>query len=110
MKNYIEYFKFHEFVSFEKKIIREVKEKELSKIKTLMQAYEDFENKKTFEWRFEFPEVLDYEGNFKGFDLIIGNPPYVVKKKQNIRNMNGITIYTLCFLKWDLKLQNIIVI
>ena len=42
-----------------------------------MQAYEDFENKKTFEWRFEFPEVLDYEGNFKGFDLIIGNPPYI---------------------------------
>ena len=77
LKNYIEYFKFHEFVSFEKKIIREVKEKELSKIKTLMQAYEDFENKKTFEWRFEFPEVLDYEGNFKGFDLIIGNPPYI---------------------------------
>lgn len=81
LKNYIEYFKFHEFVSFEKKIIREVKEKELSKIKTLMQAYEDFENKKTFEWRFEFPEVLDYEGNFKGFDLIIGNPPYIDYRK-----------------------------
>ena len=29
-----------------------------------------------FEWRFEFPEVLDDEGNFAGFDLIIGNPPY----------------------------------
>ncbi|BBG65895.1 putative type IIS restriction/modification enzyme [Hydrogenimonas sp.] len=29
-----------------------------------------------FEWRFEFPEVLDEEGNFVGFDLIIGNPPY----------------------------------
>ena len=87
LKNYIEYFKFHEFVSFEKKIIREVKEKELSKIKTLMQAYEDFENKKTFEWRFEFPEVLDYEGNFKGFDLIIGNPPYMQVPK-NIYSTN----------------------
>ncbi|NJN62335.1 MAG: class I SAM-dependent DNA methyltransferase, partial [Coleofasciculaceae cyanobacterium RL_1_1] len=29
------------------------------------------------EWRFEFPEVLDAEGNFIGFDVIIGNPPYV---------------------------------
>lgn len=29
-----------------------------------------------FEWRYEFPEVLDAEGNFVGFDLIIGNPPY----------------------------------
>lgn len=30
-----------------------------------------------FEWRFEFPEVLDEEGNFKGFDLVIANPPYI---------------------------------
>ncbi len=29
-----------------------------------------------FEWRFEFPEVLDKEGNFEGFDVVIGNPPY----------------------------------
>jgi adenine-specific DNA-methyltransferase len=29
-----------------------------------------------FEWRFEFPEVLNDEGDFEGFDLIIGNPPY----------------------------------
>ena len=28
-----------------------------------------------FEWRLEFPEVLDDEGNFIGFDCIIGNPP-----------------------------------
>jgi len=30
-----------------------------------------------FEWRFEFPEVLDKEGNFEGFDVIVGNPPYI---------------------------------
>lgn len=30
-----------------------------------------------FEWRFEFPEVLNDEGEFVGFDLIIGNPPYI---------------------------------
>lgn len=29
-----------------------------------------------FEWRFEFPEVMDAEGKFVGFDVIIGNPPY----------------------------------
>ncbi len=34
-----------------------------------------FEN--AFEWRFEFPEVLDDEGNFVGFDVVIGNPPYM---------------------------------
>lgn len=30
-----------------------------------------------FEWRFEFPEVLDDNGNFIGFDVVIGNPPYI---------------------------------
>lgn len=34
--------------------------------------------KKAFEWRFEFPEVLNEKGDFIGFDVIIGNPPYGV--------------------------------
>lgn len=42
-----------------------------------MQIYEDFNQKATFEWRFAFPEVLDSNGDFLGFDLIIGNPPYI---------------------------------
>jgi type II restriction/modification system DNA methylase subunit YeeA len=33
--------------------------------------------KNAFEWRFEFPEVLDNDGNFLGFDIVIGNPPYI---------------------------------
>jgi len=32
-----------------------------------------------FEWRFEFPEVLNDAGDFVGFDVVIGNPPYGVK-------------------------------
>ncbi len=32
----------------------------------------------SFEWRFEFPEVLDEAGNYVGFDAVIGNPPYGV--------------------------------
>jgi adenine-specific DNA-methyltransferase len=39
----------------------------------------------SFEWRFEFPEVLDEGGNYIGFDLIIGNPPYGVSIKGNER-------------------------
>lgn len=31
-----------------------------------------------FEWRFEFPEVLNDAGAFLGFDVLIGNPPYMV--------------------------------
>ena len=34
-----------------------------------------------FEWRFEFPEVLDNGGNYIGFDVIIGNPPYIQLQK-----------------------------
>ena len=33
---------------------------------------------KAFEWRFEFPEVLDSTtGDFQGFDIVVGNPPYI---------------------------------
>ncbi|ALU26046.1 DUF7149 domain-containing protein [Myroides odoratimimus] len=35
----------------------------------------------SFEWRFEFPEVLDDEGNYIGFDVVIGNPPYIQLQK-----------------------------
>ena len=38
-----------------------------------------FEN--AFEWRFEFPEVLNDEGDFVGFDVVIGNPPYVFSRE-----------------------------
>jgi len=30
-----------------------------------------------FEWRYMFPDVLADDGNFEGFDCIIGNPPYI---------------------------------
>lgn len=29
------------------------------------------------EWMLEFPEVLDENGRFEGFDIIVGNPPYI---------------------------------
>ena len=34
-----------------------------------------------FEWRIEFPEILDESGHFMGFDCIIGNPPYIQLQK-----------------------------
>ena len=34
-----------------------------------------------FEWRIEFPEILDESGYFMGFDCIIGNPPYIQLQK-----------------------------
>ena len=32
------------------------------------------------EWRFEFPNLLDEDGNFIGFDIVIANPPYIGQK------------------------------
>jgi hypothetical protein len=37
--------------------------------------------KGAFEWRFEFPEVLNEKGDFEGFDVLIGNPPYIQLQK-----------------------------
>lgn len=55
-------------------------EDEIEKIK----ANKIFEN--AFEWRFEFPEVLNDDGDFVGFDVVIGNPPYFIMTKNNTDN------------------------
>jgi len=49
--------------------------------KKLETEIEEIKNNKiyenAFEWRFEFPEVLNDNGDFVGFDVVIGNPPYI---------------------------------
>ncbi|MBZ7967605.1 class I SAM-dependent DNA methyltransferase [Campylobacter sp. RM9756] len=59
--------------SFDEKAAR----KEFKKLLDLYERIFELEKSHPFEWRFEFPEVLDSNGNFQGFDLIIGNPPYI---------------------------------
>ncbi len=50
-------------------------------LKALEQQRAEIESNKiydqAFEWRFEFPALLDENGDFTGFDIVIGNPPYV---------------------------------
>ncbi|GAA9611192.1 class I SAM-dependent DNA methyltransferase [Helicobacter pylori] len=57
----------------------------LIKIKECYETLENLKNSKTLEWRFEFPEVLDDEGDFLGFDCIIGNPPYI--RQEHIKDL-----------------------
>ncbi|GAA9219070.1 class I SAM-dependent DNA methyltransferase [Helicobacter pylori] len=57
----------------------------LIKIKECYETLENLKNSKTLEWRFEFPEVLNDEGDFLGFDCIIGNPPYI--RQEHIREI-----------------------
>ena len=58
----------------------EVKKKTAT-IKKLETELEEIKNNRiyenAFEWRFEFPEVLNNDGDFTGFDVVIGNPPYI---------------------------------
>lgn len=53
-------------------------------------AKEAFEHRKgdpfynnSLEWRIEFPEVLDANGNFVGFDIVIANPPYIFARNKS---------------------------
>ncbi|EGG0462437.1 class I SAM-dependent DNA methyltransferase [Campylobacter lari] len=59
--------------------------KEFKKLKKLYESIFDLESANPFEWRFEFSEVLDESGNFQGFDLIIGNPPYI--RQEDIKEL-----------------------
>lgn len=53
--------------------------------KKLDDALSGREYHNAFEWRFEFPEVLNDEGDFLGFDCIIGNPPYI--RQEQIKDL-----------------------
>ncbi|EPA7958634.1 class I SAM-dependent DNA methyltransferase [Campylobacter jejuni] len=66
--------------------------KEFANLKKEYDSIFNLESNHPFEWRFEFPEILDDDGNFKGFDLIIGNPPYIrqeeIKELKNTLSKN----------------------
>lgn len=68
----------------DKKLIKEF-ETAVAKLDKLEKERDDIEANKiyenAFEWRFEFPEVLNDDGGFLGFDVVIGNPPYVFARE-----------------------------
>ena len=80
-------------------IKKKEKAKLLEKVVKTYQAIEEIEKGKiyedAFEWRFEFPEVLDVEGNFVGFDVIIGNPPYIMEddNKDAFKGLHDMSCY-----------------
>ncbi|MBW1616823.1 MAG: class I SAM-dependent DNA methyltransferase [Deltaproteobacteria bacterium] len=82
---------------FNKKVakITEKKEKLEADIKAI-KSNKIFQN--AFEWRYEFPEVLNDNGSFKGFDMVIGNPPYIslakIKKQSDYFSISGYQTYS----------------
>lgn len=82
-----------------------------AKLEKLTQEKKDIESnpiyQNAFEWRFEFPEILDENGGFIGFDVVIGNPPYInakelTEKYEAQRKFLSNSEYTTLYQKWDL--------
>ncbi|MCC5924473.1 MAG: Eco57I restriction-modification methylase domain-containing protein, partial [Crocinitomicaceae bacterium] len=62
-----------------------------------------------FEWRFELTEVLDDDGNYVGFDVVIGNPPYGVSikgqyRKHLVENLSKVPDYEIYY--WFIDRSN----
>lgn len=66
-----------------------------------IKANKIFEN--AFEWRFEFPEVLNDDGDFEGFDVVIGNPPYILV--QTLGDQNLFKYYSQNFITATYKID-----
>lgn len=67
---------------------QEQRKKLHDKVEMLEQRFEEKQRliySNSFEWRFEFPEVLDDNGEFIGFDAVIGNPPYGVSMAKELK-------------------------
>lgn len=78
---------------------------EYPEIKNELQKIESFESKPFFVWNLEFSEI--FHGENPGFDIVIGNPPYVSTKgvtkedKKIYKKIYGINddLYNYFFLK-----------
>jgi hypothetical protein len=91
------------FLIPETKAEKTKREKKIAKLNNeidkLRVEIEEIENGRMYEnaleWRFEFPEVLNNDGVFVGFDVVMGNPPYIrqeeIKELKPILQTNFIT-------------------
>jgi adenine-specific DNA-methyltransferase len=75
---------------------RENLDKLIKKVSELQNIYNEKQKtiyKNAFEWRFEFPEVLNDDGDYVGFDAVIGNPPYIQLQKAYNDTMKYADLY-----------------
>jgi len=75
-----------------------------STIQQLEEQENFFKENNAFDWALEFPQLCDKQGNWEGFDVVVGNPPYINisnikdKKLRNYYKKN----YTVAKNKTDL--------
>jgi len=85
----------------EKKRLTEVIKVHTAKIKELEKI--DYES---FEWKYEFPNLLDEEFNFMGFDVIILNPPYIsFSSTKKIKKMYNTDMIKILKANFDYKIK-----
>lgn len=82
----------------EKKEWKKKVEKLTTDTQKLEAEIEEIKNNKiyenAFEWRFEFPEVLNEQGDFIGFDTVIGNPPYISIQELKKNSIQEVEYYS----------------
>lgn len=77
---------------------RQKLEQKMAKLAEALEAEKaGLNHKLAFDWRYRFPQVLDAStGAYRGFDVIIGNPPYIRQEeitayKGHLRNYRTFT-------------------
>ena len=69
---------FEKYTVAEREVGKRIEQEKINRVNVEIEAIKtNAIYKNAFEWRFEFPEVIDNDGNFLGFDIVIGNPPYI---------------------------------
>ncbi len=60
-------------------------ENEIEKLEEKERFYKE---NHAFNWAENFPQICDENGNFEGFDIVMGNPPYIsISKYPNLKNI-----------------------
>nr|WP_181716067.1 TaqI-like C-terminal specificity domain-containing protein [Arthrobacter sp.]QJS06528.1 type IIG restriction enzyme and methyltransferase [Arthrobacter sp.] len=67
----------------DKALFEELETKKIRAQKEVKKAMNNSLFNSGIEWRIEFPEILGVDGEFIGFDLVIGNPPYIFARNQS---------------------------
>lgn len=79
------------FTKKEQKEFQKNVDKAILKLKAAEDEYEKSGNYPLYarglEWRMEFPEILDEDGNYIGFDVIIANPPYIYSTSEQFSDL-----------------------
>jgi len=68
-----------------------------STIQQLEEQENFFKENNAFDWALEFPQLCDEQGNWEGFDVVVGNPPYIDFREVKKEVINYLSDYKINF-------------